>query len=149
MPEGGRDQTRIRVSSVIAFLVMKGMALHDRLKEKDAWDVYFTLTNYPGGLDALVQQFKPHLENGLVNEGLRKIAEKFASPEHVGPKFVADFDEIEDPDERALRTRDAFERELLLDRTGCAMNAGLSLSIPILTAPGNTRWGANCGGSRS
>jgi hypothetical protein len=110
LPEGGHDQARIRVSSFVAFLVMKGMALHDRLKEKDAWDVYFTLTNYPGGLEALVEQFKPHLENGLVNEGLRKIAEKFASPEHVGPKFVADFDEINDPDERALRTRDAFER---------------------------------------
>ena len=36
LPEGGRDQARIRVSSVVAFLVMKGMALHDRLKEKDA-----------------------------------------------------------------------------------------------------------------
>ncbi|MBZ5623704.1 MAG: nucleotidyl transferase AbiEii/AbiGii toxin family protein [Acidobacteriia bacterium] len=110
LPEGGRDQARIRVSSVVAFLVMKGMALHDRLKEKDAWDVYFTLTNYPGGLDALVQEFRPHLGHELVKEGLRKIAEKFASPEHVGPRFVADFDEIDDPDERALRTRDAFER---------------------------------------
>ncbi len=110
LPEGGRDQARIRVSSLVAFLVMKGMALHDRLKEKDAWDVYFTLTNYPGGLDALVEEFKPHLEHGMVQEGLRKIAEKFASPEHVGPKFVADFDEIYDSEERALRTRDAFER---------------------------------------
>jgi len=27
----------VRVSSIIAFLVMKGMALHDRLKENDAW----------------------------------------------------------------------------------------------------------------
>lgn len=49
LPEGGRDKARIRVSSVVAFLVMKGMALSDRLKEKDAWDIYFTVTNYPGG----------------------------------------------------------------------------------------------------
>ncbi len=74
LPGGGRDQARIKVSSVVAFLVMKGMALHDRLKEKDAWDVYFTLANYPGGLDALVREIKPHLEHGLVMEGLRKIA---------------------------------------------------------------------------
>src|SRR5208283_6223372 len=83
---------------------------HDRLKEKDAWDVYFTVANFPGGLDALAQQIKPHMDNRLVQEGLRKIADKFASPEHMGPKFVADFEDIQDRDERALRTRDAFER---------------------------------------
>ena len=35
LPEGGKDRARIRVSSAVAFLVMKGMALHDRLKEVD------------------------------------------------------------------------------------------------------------------
>jgi hypothetical protein len=30
LPEGGRDQARIRVSSVVAFLVMKGMVLHEK-----------------------------------------------------------------------------------------------------------------------
>ena len=40
---------KVSVSSVVAFLVMKGMALHDLLNEKDAWDIYFTLVNYPGG----------------------------------------------------------------------------------------------------
>ena len=54
---------------------MKGMALHDRLKEKDAWDIYFSLTNYPGGIDALVEEIAPHLDNGLVREGLLKIGE--------------------------------------------------------------------------
>jgi len=110
LPEGGQDQARIRVSSVVAFLVMKGMALNDRPKEKDAWDIYFTLTNYPGGLDALAAEIRPHLKNALVLEGLRKIAGKFASPEHMGPKFVADFEDIQDTEERAIRTRDPYER---------------------------------------
>lgn len=110
LPEGGKDHARIRVSSVVAFLVMKGMALHDRLKEKDAWDIYFTVTNYPGGLDVLAEEIRPHLGHQLVREGLRKIAEKFASPEHMGPKFVADFEDIQDRDERSVRTRDAYER---------------------------------------
>lgn len=117
LPEGGRDQARIRVSSVVAFLVMKGMALHDRLKEKDAWDIYFTLINYPGGLDALAEEIRLHLNHGLVQEGLRKIAEKFASPEDVGPKFVVDFEDIQDRDERAIRMRDAYERVGYLLRT--------------------------------
>lgn len=110
LPEGARDQARIRVSSVVAFLVMKGMALHDRLKEKDAWDIYFTLINYPGGLDVLAQEIRPHLNNRLVEEGFRKIGEKFRSLDHMGPKFVADFEDIQDQEERAIRMRDAYER---------------------------------------
>ncbi len=110
LPGGGADQAMVRVSSVIAFLVMKGMALHDRLKEKDAWDIYFTLTNYPGGLDALVVEIQPHIDHGLVQEGLRKIADKFATVTHVGPKFVADFEDVQEPEERAALMRDAFEK---------------------------------------
>jgi hypothetical protein len=117
--EGGRDYARIRVSSVVAFLVTKGMALHDRLKEKDAWDIYFTLSNYEGGVDALIDEIKPNLDQGLVQEGLRKIAEKFASPDHMGPKFVAGFEDIQDSDARAIRMWDAYERvNHLLDGLG-------------------------------
>lgn len=110
LPGGGADQAMVRVSSIIAFLVMKGMALHDRLKEKDAWDIYFTLTNYPGGLDALAAEIQPHIGHGLVQEGLKKIADKFATVAHVGPKFVADFEEVQEVDERATLMRDAFEK---------------------------------------
>ena len=110
LPGGGADQSMVRVSSVIAFLVMKGMALHDRLKEKDAWDIYFTLTNYQGGLDALAVEIQPHIDHGLVQEGLRKIADKFATVTHVGPKFVADFEDVQEPEERAALMRDAFEK---------------------------------------
>jgi hypothetical protein len=105
-----RDQERVRVASIVPFLVMKGMALADRLKEKDAWDIYFCLKNFPGGLDALVKAFAPHIGNGLVQEGLKKIWEKFRSVDHMGPRFVADFEEVIEPEERALLQRDAHER---------------------------------------
>jgi hypothetical protein len=45
-----------------------------------------------------------------VREGLQKIGEKFASPGHVGPTFVADFEDVHDPDQRPLLMRDAYER---------------------------------------
>ena len=98
----------VRVSSVTAVLVMKEMAWHDRLKEKHAWDIYVILTNYPGGLDALVVEIQPHIDHGLVQEGLRKIADKFATVKHVAPKFVADFDDVQNLEERAALSRDAF-----------------------------------------
>jgi hypothetical protein len=58
----------------------------------------------------LAEEFRPLLKNKLVQEALANIAEKFASPEHVGPKHVADFEEITDVDERALLQRDSYER---------------------------------------
>ncbi len=58
---------------------MKGMALDDRLKEKDAWDIYYCLLNYPEGLDRIAEEFRPYLENGLVKEGLQKIARHFVN----------------------------------------------------------------------
>jgi len=58
------------------------------------------------------------MEHRLVREGLRRIAEKFASPEHMGPKFVADFEDIQGRDERAPRTRDAFKRVTRLKALG-------------------------------
>ncbi len=114
LPEGGLDSAEVRVAGIVPFLVMKGMALHDRLKPKDAWDIYFCLLHYPGGLKALIQEFRPHLEHGLVREGLQKIRDKFGSPDHVGPKSVADFEEVTDPEARQVIQRDAFERVIAL-----------------------------------
>ena len=71
LPGGGRDSVTIRVASVVPFLIMKGMALEDRLKEKDAWDIYYCVVNYPGGLDALVEAFRPNLYHGLVREEIQ------------------------------------------------------------------------------
>ena len=110
LPGRAKDSATVLVASIVPFLVMKGMALHERLKEKDAWDIYFVLTNYPGGVEALVTETQPHVDDGLVREGLAKIAEKFGSPDYVGPRFVADFEDVHDSDQRALLTRDAYER---------------------------------------
>jgi len=119
LPEGGIDRVACKVSAVVPFIIMKGMALADRMKEKDAWDIYYCMTHYPGGLDELVDEFQIYVDNGLVREGLSKIWEKFASPGHVGPRQVADFEAITDSEEREARQRDAFERvNYLLDKLG-------------------------------
>jgi hypothetical protein len=110
LPDGARDKATVRIAAIIPFLAMKGMAMAARLKEKDPWDVYYCVRNYPGGLGALSAEFAPHIGHGLVREGLLHISEEFASPDHTGPKSVADFDELTDPEERAVIQRDACER---------------------------------------
>ncbi len=110
LPNGAMDSVKVRVASIVPFLVMKGFALGNRLKEKDGYDVYYAVTCYPGGQEALVRAFAPFHRNRLVRESLAIIAEKFASPEHIGPRLVVDFEEIVDPEERVAIQRDAYER---------------------------------------
>lgn len=119
LPGGGRDTVRVRVASIVPFLVMKGMALHDRLSEKDAWDIYYCLKNFPGGGEALLEECRPHVNQGLVREGFQKIRDKFATIDELGPKLVADFESPTEPAERERLQRDAFERvHYFLDKLG-------------------------------
>jgi len=110
LPTGGKDSVAVRVSGIVPFFVMKAMALRDRVKPKDAWDIYFCMVNFPGGNAAIAEAFRPHLGHGLVKEGLSIIKDKFQAVDYIGPTWCADFDEIRDPDDRAIRLRDAYER---------------------------------------
>ncbi|NLJ48778.1 MAG: hypothetical protein GX428_04210 [Candidatus Atribacteria bacterium] len=110
MPDQATNQLTIKIADVIPFLVMKGMALWDRYKEKDAYDIYFTISNYPGGIQTLVNMFKPVKSNRLVTEGLGKIKSKFIDIESPGPIWVVNFEEITDEEEKEIVKRDVFER---------------------------------------
>ncbi|MEI7833248.1 MAG: hypothetical protein WCJ56_08635 [bacterium] len=118
LPGGEKATATIRVASIVSFLIMKGMAL-GRGKEKDSYDIYFCLTRYHGGLDKLIADFRPYICLVLVREGLEKIADEFASVDHIGPNHVANFNEIYDEPERAALKRDVYERvDYLLKQLG-------------------------------
>jgi hypothetical protein len=59
MPDGAINEVSIKIADIVPFLVMKGMALWDRYKEKDAYDIYFSILYYPGGIEKLVNVFQP------------------------------------------------------------------------------------------
>jgi predicted nucleotidyltransferase len=112
LPDGVRDSVTVQVASIVSFLVMKGMALVGRDKAKDAYDIVFCLKNYPGGPNALVKMFKPHLNNGLVQEGLQNISGKFRSPDDYGPSRAVLFIGEGTRDEQEIARRDAYERAI-------------------------------------
>ncbi|HZY10990.1 MAG TPA: nucleotidyl transferase AbiEii/AbiGii toxin family protein [Bacteroidota bacterium] len=109
MPNGAENTVELRVSGIVPFIVMKGMALYDRLKEKDAYDIYFCLMKFPGGGRELAESFRSLINDKLVQEGLSKVRSKFSSIGSMGPVAVADFLGIESGEQRALVIRRAFE----------------------------------------
>jgi hypothetical protein len=109
LPNGAINEVTIKIPSAGPFLVTKGMALWDRLKEKDAFDIFFCCRYFPGGIEALAAAIKPVVDNKLAKEGLSKIKAKFQEINAIGPIGVVDFMELEDPEERSRIQREAFE----------------------------------------
>ena len=110
LPVGGKDKAIIKFSGIVPFIVMKAMAMRDRLKEKDPYDIYYCLQYYPGGPQKIAELMEPIKDNRLVREALAILDEKFESPDHAGPVHIADFMELTDPEVREQVQRDAFER---------------------------------------
>lgn len=81
-----------------------------RGKAKDAYDIYFLLKHYRGGIKELAKEFQPAENRKLVLEMKEKLAGKFASADHAGPKDVADFLGLDDEEDIALIKRDAYEQ---------------------------------------
>lgn len=94
MPGGGTNTVEIAICTIPALLAMKGHALGGRLKQKDAYDIYYCIRNYGGGIEALAEACTPLLEHASGVAGYRIIRDKFGDIDGFGPtsvrKFVAE-----------------------------------------------------------
>jgi Nucleotidyl transferase AbiEii toxin, Type IV TA system len=109
MPGGGKNTVEIAVASIPALLVMKGYAIAQRKKEKDAYDIYYCIRNYPGGHKALAADCKPLLERENAKKGYQCIAEKFKGQEEFGPTSVRKF--VEQTNILGERTADQWQTD--------------------------------------
>lgn len=109
MPQGGKNRVEIAVASIPALLAMKGYALHGRLKQKDSYDVYYCVRNYPGGVDALADDCRSLLEHSSGREGYGYIASKFDAADSYGPTCVRRF--VEDTQILGERTPDQWQQD--------------------------------------
>lgn len=103
MPDGGVNRVEIAVCSIPVLLAMKGYALNNRLKRKDAYDIYFCIRNYPDGLQALAEACRAILDQPSAKEGYSYIEAKFKELDTYGPDSVRKFVE----ETRALDGRSA------------------------------------------
>lgn len=99
----------IRVTSLAAFVVMKGLAMKGRSKPKDPYDIYFCLKNHPTGSAGLATDLRPLANLQLAREALAAIRNQFQSVADRGPRKIAEFLE-EEGEDAALVQRDAYQR---------------------------------------
>ena len=79
MPDGRRSRVQIAVASIPALLTMKGYAIANRLKQKDAYDIYYSIRNFPGGIEALVGATEPLLAFKTISTLRRNSATRMIS----------------------------------------------------------------------
>lgn len=114
--DGAIDTAVVNVVAIVPYLIMKTAAM-GRGKAKDAYDIYFIIKHYIGGLDLLAEEFNNVADKPIIQEMKEKLYEKFASEKHAGPKDVIDFLDLIDEDEIEMTMRDAYEQiNALLNR---------------------------------
>ncbi|MEN1957633.1 nucleotidyl transferase AbiEii/AbiGii toxin family protein [Luteimonas sp. MJ204] len=109
MPAGGTNRVEIAVCSIPALLAMKGYAIEHRHKQKDAYDIYYCVRNYPGGIEALADACRSVLEQKSGDAGYRFIAGKFEAPDSYGPTSVRLF--VEETEVLGERTPDQWQQD--------------------------------------
>jgi len=112
LPGGGHNKVIAKMPTIAAFLCIKAITLGERKKEKDAYDIFFCIDNFPGGPRALAWEFRAIIGNTLVAEGLSILREKFSRLDGVGPVWaalVAAGGDSANEDERQKWQRRAFE----------------------------------------
>ena len=109
MPAGGKNRVEIAIASIPALLAMKGFAIEQRHKQKDAYDIYYCVRNYPGGPEALATNCKPIMELPGGKQGYQYIAGKFDKEDAYGPTSVRKF--VEETDRLEGRTADQWQTD--------------------------------------
>jgi hypothetical protein len=88
---------------------MKGHAIQGRYKQKDAYDIYYCVRNYPGGPEALAEASKPLLAHHSGALGYQFIRDKFDAVGGFGPTCVRRF--VEETHVMGNRTAEQWQRD--------------------------------------
>ena len=110
LPSGARDAVQAQVASAAAMVVMKAIAMDERLKPKDAYDLVFCLKHWEPGIADIAAQLRPHLKHPAVARALGVLREKFASIDHRGPQEAGPLIAAQEGVDVVMARQDAFGR---------------------------------------
>jgi len=108
LPENGKTTNKIKIADIVGCIATKGIALGERYKEKDAYDIYSVVANYKEGPKDVAKEIVPFVENVFVKEGLDNIKKKFNTLQGEGPTWVATFLNPTSKEEMERIMADAF-----------------------------------------
>lgn len=91
LPDGIDHTETISVVNGAVFVIVKAITFESRKEPKDAYDIYYCLKNYHGGIDALTKELQQIKTHGLVKEGLVILKKLFSDPLAIGPQRAARF----------------------------------------------------------
>ena len=93
LDNGGHSRITLKMANLLPYVVLKIFAFQDRHKNKDSYDLVFTLLNYTGGPRGAGQVAvnSPIASNPQVLEAINILAERYADTEHDGPMAYATF----------------------------------------------------------
>jgi hypothetical protein len=88
---GEKAERDVWVCGAGAYVVLKALAFDSRGENKDAYDLFYIVRNYGAGVDDVVAQLKPLLDDEEAQKALDIMRRDFTDPESVGPMRVAEF----------------------------------------------------------
>ena len=91
MPNGAMTEIDFKMLDVVGCIGTKGIALGDRYKHKDAYDIVSVLDHYGNGVKEVANAFKPFLEESLIQESLKRIGKMFLNERSEGALLYAEF----------------------------------------------------------
>lgn len=102
---GGRSRVTVRVAGLLPYAVLKILAFQDRHENKDAYDLVFTLMNYPGGARAAgaTAAGSPIAQHANVDEAMSLLDTRFRDAGQDGPNAYASFLATPDDEEEKAR----------------------------------------------
>jgi hypothetical protein len=108
---GIQEGVEARVAGLLPFLVLKAYAIEQRDKEKDSYDVVWTLNAFEKGPRSAVNAMakSPVIDRPEIPVAIGYLRKNFQAIEHRGPSQYAKFERSEGTDEERLRLRrDAY-----------------------------------------
>lgn len=88
MPDGSINQVTARLVAPEAYILIKAVALDERTKDKDAYDVAFVLKHYQPSLADLAKKVRAISRAGIGKDALELLRTKFRTIDSVGPVWA-------------------------------------------------------------
>lgn len=91
LPDGAETSIELLMLDPVGCLGTKGIALGERFKQKDAYDIVSLLDDYGSSVREVAELVRPCRVEPMMAEALKVIAEKFRTERSEGPMWYAEF----------------------------------------------------------